>query len=300
MIWNGLKKNSKGQSTIIFAITLPIFFAAIALAIDLGWVTYHMSKAQDAADLAVLSGVQSLPLNPVEAENTTREVFIDNYGKGESIKNILVIKGTNSVKLDYVDEVKLFFLPIVGKDTIKIKGSAEAIIEPLAKPHTIIPMAMSNKTPFVIGEEILLFGQLIDPASGNFGIVDPTNDNSLSPNDFADLIAEDYKGEKGMPAAGDEIWTRTGELGLRVKEGLLRRMANGNYYIICPVVDFNVINGKSKVKILGYVRFKLSSVLSTSGRHVEIKGKFVEFIEPKGEGNGNAFDFGTRAIRLKK
>jgi hypothetical protein len=300
MIWNGLKKNSKGQSTLIFAIALPVFFTVIALAIDLGWVTYHMSKAQDAADLAVLSGVQNLPLNPLEAENTTREVFIDNYGQADSIKDILVVKSLNSVRINYEDEVKLFFLPIVGKDTVKIKGSAEATIEPLVRPHTIIPMAISDKTPFVFGVEIELFGELTDPIKGNFGIVDPTNDNSLNPNDFEDLIADDYKGEKGMPSAGDEIWTRTGELGHRVKDGLLRRIANGNYYIICPVVDFGVFNGMSKVEILGYVRFKITEVVSGNGRHVAIKGMFVEYIEPKGDGNGEALDLGVKAIRLKK
>jgi hypothetical protein len=300
MVLKKIRKNSKGQSTIIFAIALPVFFALIAFAVDLGWVTYHMSKAQDAADLAVLSGVQELPGNPVEAELATRDVFTNNYGNSSAIKDIVVVKNLNSVAINYEDEVKLFFLPIIGKESVTIQGTAEAVIEPLVRPHTIIPIAINDKTPFVFNVEIVLFGELEDPVKGNFGLVDPTSDNSLQPNDYEDLIADDYKGEKGMPAAGDEIWTRTGVLGHRVKDGLLRRIAEGNYYVTCPVVDYTIVNGKTKVKIKGYVRFKLTEVNSLNGRHVTIKGMFVEYLDAKGDGNGNALDYGVKAIRLKK
>jgi hypothetical protein len=300
-VFKKLFKNSKGQSTLLFAVALPVFFGFIALAIDLGFVTYHMSKAQDAADFAVLSGVQHLPLDPVGAQITTKDIFIDNYGKPKAIQNIIVVCSLDRVKIDYEQEVKLFFLPIIGKDSVMISGTSEATIEPLVRPHTMIPIAISDKTPFVFGVEIVLFGQLDDPIRGNFGLVDPTNDNSLNPNDFEDLIAEDYKGEKGMPAAGDEIWTRPGVLGHRVQDGLMRRMENGNYYITLPVVDFTNLNGRSKIKIKGYARFKLTEVIPGDGRHVSIKGTFIEYIDAKGDGGGgNAFYYGIKAIRLKK
>jgi hypothetical protein len=298
MNFKKISRNSKGQATILFAIALPIFFAAVGLAIDLGWVVFHMKKAQDAADFAVLSGVQHLPTDPVGAQVTTKDIFIDNYGKPKAIQNIIVVCSLNRVKIDYEQEVKLFFLPIVGKDSVIIDGGAEATIEPLVRPHTIIPMAISDKTPFIFNVEIVLFGELDDPVKGNFGLIDPTNDNSLKPNDFEDLIANDYKGEKGMPAAGDEVWTKTGVLGHRVKEGLLRRLASGNEYITCPVVDYTTINGKTNVKIKGFVRFKLTEVISLNGRHVSIKGMFVEYMEAKGDGNGEAIDYGVKAIRL--
>jgi hypothetical protein len=295
-----LKSNSKGQSAVLFAIALPFLFGIIAFAIDLGLVTYEMVKLQNSADLAVMNGVQYLPLNPVEAENTTRSIFKENYGTEDPIQNLLVLNSLTSVKVNYEKEVKLYFLPIVGKTSFTIKGKAEAVIEPLVRPHTIIPMAISHTTPFVFNQEVILFGELNDPVRGNFGLIDPTEDNRLKPNDYEELIANDYKGEFGMPEAGEEITTRPGVLGHRVKNGLIRRLSSDNPYIICPVVDFSQARGKSTVTIKGYVRFKVTEVISGTGRHVTIKGIFVEYIEPKGDGNGAADDYGIKAIRLKE
>jgi hypothetical protein len=292
-------RDIRGQSIVIFALALPVFFGLLALGIDLGLVTYNMVKMQDSADLAVISGVQNLPTNPVKAEQVTREVFINNYGTNEAIQNITVLNSFNSIKIEYESEVKLYFLPIIGKDTYKISGMAEAVIEPLVKPHTMVPIAISDDTPLVFDQEVVLFGELNDPKRGNFGLVDPTSDNSLNPNDYEALIANDYTGFKGMPSAGDEIWTRPGALGHRVKDGFLARLNSEDPYITCPVVDFSSVNGKSKVKILGYVRFQVTKVIDGNGRQVTIKGKFLEFLDTRGDGNGSAVDYGIKTIRIK-
>jgi hypothetical protein len=295
-----LKNDERGQTFVVMAFAIPVLIGFLALAIDLGWVLYHQVKLQDAADLAVLSGAQSLPENPVNAETAARDVFVENYKSDEPIKNIVLFNGSKGVKIHYQYEVKLFFLPIIGKDSVKINGKAEAIIEPIAKPGDIVPIAINSITPMIPGVQIELFGDLNDPSKGNFGLVDPTSDNSLGPHDYEYYIANDYKGEKGMPQASDYIVTKTGSLGQKVQDGFNERIANGKRYILCPVVDFSIVNGKSEVQILGYARFEAIEVISLNGRHVRITGKFHEFIDTKAYGNSIATYYGVKTVRLIK
>jgi hypothetical protein len=282
----GLKKDERGQSLVIMVFGLTLFLGFVAFSIDLGWVIYHQVKLEDASDLAVLSGAQSLPENPVVAELTAREVFKENFSTDEPI--------------EYEHTVQLFFLPILGKDSVVLSGYSEAEIVPVAKPNDIIPIAINHLTPMIPGITIELLADLNDPSKGNFGLVDPTSDNSLGPNEFEYYIANDYKGEKGMPQATDYIPTKTGSLGSHIKKGFDERLANGKNYILCPVVDFSLVNGKSEVKILGYARFKAITVLDLNGRHMTITGEFDEFIEPKAYGNDIANYYGVKTVKLIK
>jgi hypothetical protein len=296
-----LHKDERGQSIVLVAFALPVFIASIALAIDLGWVLYHKVQLQDASDLAVLSGAQALPENPVDAELTAREVFKENYYNTDGpITNLLLLSGGNGVKIEYQENVKLFFMPVLGIDTVGLTGYSEAEIVPVAKPNDIIPIAINSLTPMIPGVPIELLADLNDPSKGNFGLVDPTSDNSLGPNEFEYYIANDYKGEKGMPQATDYILTKTGSLGSHIKKGFDERLANGKNYILCPVVDFSLVNGKSEVKILGYARFKAITVLDLNGRHMTITGIFDEFIEPKAYGNDIANYYGVKTVKLIK
>jgi hypothetical protein len=296
-----LRKDERGQSIVLVAIALPVFIGFLALAIDLGWVFYHKVQLQDASDLAVLSGAQSLPENPVIAELAAREVFKENYYNDDGpIQNLLLFNGDNGVKIEYEHTVQLFFLPVLGKDTVVLSGDSEAEVVPVAKPHDIIPIAINSLTPMIPGVPIELLADLNDPSKGNFGLVDPTSDNSLGPNDFEYYIANDYKGEKGMPQATDYIFTKTGSLGSHIKKGFDERLANGKNYILCPVVDFSLVNGKSEVKILGYARFKAITVLDLNGQHMTITGEFDEFIEPKAYGNDIANYYGVKTVKLIK
>jgi hypothetical protein len=296
----GLKKDERGQSLVIMVFGLTLFLGFVAFSIDLGWVIYHQVKLEDASDLAVLSGAQSLPENPVVAELTAREVFKENFSTDEPIQNILLLSGGNGVKIEYEHTVQLFFLPVLGKETVVLSGYSEAEIVPVAKPHDIIPIAINSLTPMIPGVPIELLADLNDPSKGNFGLVDPTNDNSLGPGEFEYYIANDYKGEKGMPQATDYIVTKTGSLGSHIKKGFDERLANGKNYILCPVVDFSLVNGKSEVKILGYARFKAITVLDLNGRHMTITGVFDEFIEPKAYGNDIANYYGVKTVKLIK
>jgi hypothetical protein len=295
-----MHKDERGQSVILLAIILPCVFGFLAFAIDLGLVAYHMAKLQNSADLAVLTGAQSLPENPAEAQINARNNFIDNYGTDAPIKNIVLFNGEGGVKIIYKETVSLYFLPIIGKESININGKAEAIVEPLGRPDDIVPIGLNQTTAFIPGAVISLWGDLNDPVKGNFGLVDPTSDNSLGPADFEYYIANDYKGEKGMPEYNETVTTKTGSMGHKVEEGFKQRKANGKDYIVCPVVDFSGISGKKEVTILGYARFEVIEVVSLNGSHVTITGKFVEYIDTKALGMKEANYYGIKTIRLIK
>ncbi|OZM57014.1 hypothetical protein CIB95_09600 [Lottiidibacillus patelloidae] len=295
-----LKNDERGQSLVLMAFGLTLFLGFVAFSIDLGWVIYHQVKLDDAADLAVLSGAQSLPENPVVAELSAREVFTENYSTDTPIQNLLLINGGNGVKIVYEYKVNLFFLPLLGKSDVTLSGESEAVVEPVAMPGHIVPIAINSITPMIPNVPIELVGDLNDPSKGNFGLVDPTSDNSLGPNDFEYYIANDYKGEKGMPQASEYIMTKTGSLGQHIKKGLDTRLAQGKNYILCPVVDFSLVNGKTEVEILGYARFKALVVTDLNGRHVTITGEFDEFIDTKAYANSIANYYGVKSVKLIK
>jgi hypothetical protein len=294
------KRDERGQSAVLFAFALPIFFGFLALAIDLGVVTFHMVKLQNSADLAVLSSVQSLPENVLQAESDARRIFKENYGSEAPIKNVILFNSGNGMKIIYKETVNLYFLPIIGKKNVKLNGKAEAIIEPLAYSGDIVPIGINFNTTFVPGVEVSLFGDLNNPSNGNFGLIDPTSDNSFKPEDFEYYIANDYKGEKGMPSFQETVKTKTGSLGQKIEDGFTARLEKGLNYIICPVVDFSSVNGKDDVTILGYARFEAISVNSLNGRHVTITGKFTQFINVNEKGHQDAGYYGVKTVRLIK
>ena len=51
----------RGASMVIFALLVPVLFAGVAMAVDLGRLLYEREHLSNALDAAALAGVQSLP-----------------------------------------------------------------------------------------------------------------------------------------------------------------------------------------------------------------------------------------------
>ena len=73
MNYNFLKSN-KGQSMLIFVLTVTVLMGFSALAIDIGLVSSDKSKLQNAVDSAAPAGAQELP-----ADKEKAVVFSEEY-----------------------------------------------------------------------------------------------------------------------------------------------------------------------------------------------------------------------------
>ncbi|MFJ4168159.1 pilus assembly protein TadG-related protein [Paenarthrobacter sp. NPDC089714] len=65
------RKNSdeRGASVVIFALMVPLLFAALALALDFGKLAYERQDLSNALDAAALAGAGSLPNDPTTAQS---------------------------------------------------------------------------------------------------------------------------------------------------------------------------------------------------------------------------------------
>lgn len=59
----------RGAATVIFALLIPVLFASVALALDVGKLVSEHQQLSNALDAAALAGAQSLPSDPAAARN---------------------------------------------------------------------------------------------------------------------------------------------------------------------------------------------------------------------------------------
>lgn len=292
----------RGQALLLVVLLFPIIIGFFGLAIDLSWITYSKGKIQNAADFAALSGAQYLPDNTTSATAVAIEIFEVNYGKTVPIKNINFYNQDYGIKVRFTDKLPLFILPVIGVNKVEIRGMADARVEALYKPLSIIPLGISHKNNFSYGTIVTLFGDTLDPIKGNFAIIDPTSNRSMNNQELYDYIVNDYKGEKGMPVAGGSTHTRTGSMSKMIEDGFNERLKLGRTQFIAPVVDWsNATGGSITVPILGFAMFDTLTVHYESSSKATITGKFIQHIDSSTiDTSKNAIFYGVGGIRLVK
>jgi hypothetical protein len=302
-MWLKFCKENRGQVFVIWTILIPVILLLLGFGIDLGLIISKKQKIQDATDLAVLSGVQYLPLNPLGANNLAMTIFRENYQKTPKKSTIKFSSSGNGLDAKFEDTISLYFMPLIGINTVDILGKAEALSAPMYQPNYVVPIGIFHTTPLVYGVPVSIYGDLTDPIKGNFGLVDPTNNRSMLTKDMEDWITGNYLGERGWILPGNNITTKPGMSKGPVLKAFSDRIASGKTIIICPIVDMTKVNGNSEVPLLGYAKFELISVGEKgvgSNKLVEITGKFIEGFEPNGVGDLKAGFYGIRSITLIK
>jgi|GEM_PF-6901107 len=205
-------RDEKGQVVILLAFLLPLIIGLLGLAVDLAWITYWKSHIQNAADFSALSGAQYLPLDTPNAYSTALNVFQKNYVRNNVISNINFFNSNFDIKVHYDEKLPLIFLPAIGYKEALVSGKAEVKIRALHQPEYIIPIGISSANNLTYGQEVSIWGDTVDYTRGNFGVIDPTGDKTMSTQDLQSYIAYDYKGEKGMPVSGGFVYTKTGTI----------------------------------------------------------------------------------------
>ncbi|MDN4642707.1 pilus assembly protein [Arthrobacter sp. PsM3] len=65
----GKASRERGAAAVIFALTIPVLFGALAMALDVGALVYERQHLSNALDAGALAGAASLPGDPVAARN---------------------------------------------------------------------------------------------------------------------------------------------------------------------------------------------------------------------------------------
>ncbi|MCA9969522.1 MAG: Tad domain-containing protein [Anaerolineales bacterium] len=144
--------HEKGQSIVLIALALVGLLAFVGIAVDVGFVFARSTQLQSAVDSAALAAVSELvadpsPGGPGEAAANQRatqffqtngfDIIVDvtggssnQFGTGDS----LGIQALGSIEYELIADwpVELFFLRLIGRDSITLTRSAVSAIFPMA------------------------------------------------------------------------------------------------------------------------------------------------------------------------
>lgn len=116
---NNLTKNrnlfsdERGQILVLFAFAFPILLGFVGLVVDVGMIYLEKERLQNKVDAAALGGAQEILRNPHHVASIVRVLAEKNNLDPERVQ-ITNSPEENSVKIDYSQEVTLFFYPFSG------------------------------------------------------------------------------------------------------------------------------------------------------------------------------------------
>lgn len=124
------RQHERGQILPLFAVSVFVLTAVIAIVVDVSWWWSNSLKVQRAADAAALAGVVYLPGNPAAAFNSARAEATKN-GYTDGLGSVVVTPvqdPTNSRRLlvTITTPVSTYFARVVGMNQINVTQTARA------------------------------------------------------------------------------------------------------------------------------------------------------------------------------
>ncbi len=116
-----------GQVLIIVALMIPVMIGAMGIGIDVAYVFKERRQLQNVADLAALGGVGALPDDAANAETIAQQLAVVNGVPVEMVAANAGYNGDdNQLEVSVSRTVELFFMPILGYDSVEISARAVA------------------------------------------------------------------------------------------------------------------------------------------------------------------------------
>lgn len=291
-------RDDQGSVGLLFAISLLVIMAMLALSLDLGRAYVARSAAKAAADAAALAGASALPQDPTAAIALATQTLSANHAAGT-----VTLLNTTELQVSLKNSINFLFGPLIGVP------SASYTVTSVAQVGSIT--AATGAVPLGIVDQSLTFGQLVTlkssrPEDGSFG---PGQFGALWFGD-GDLGAEIYgqdlaQGYAGTLQVGQQIYTEPGNRVGPTDAALLQRIwadpqaTAGNLspvsprLLIIPVVTPTTGGGSQATTIVGFAAFFLTSV---SGG--EVTGEFLQMVHSGEEGSLAHNNYGLLAVHL--
>jgi Flp pilus assembly protein TadG len=327
-----MKRMSKGQIVVVFALTTVALMGAVSLGTDIGVLYYNWGQLQKAADAAVLAGANYLPDNPAQAATAASQLAQTNGLKSAEIISNTVAPNNLSITMTVKRTVPYFFARVVGLSNGSVAAAATATaqsppstmnaVTPGAIPAGgdnngnngvtctttcscgLIPIGLNSTTIYTNGSQITLQQGQVGPGNWDLLALGGVGGNNLRSN-----IANGYN---GMITVGDWLTTEPGKKVDPVDQGFQDRlncaslsdplgtssshaMTNARVMIL-PVVDWQNQNGRTTVQAKAFATVWLDSYNKGA-----ITVHFISQVVANSFGDPSAPFFGSRGTpRLTK
>lgn len=159
-----LLKEEKGAALILMALGVAVIMGLTALVTDLGLMYYNKIQVANAADAAVLAGVQALPADETKARELARD-----YAEKNGVTSITVTIGADKKNIEVQAErtIGLMLAKALGIESSTARANSQAALEPLTGVKGIVPLGVTEQE-FVFGETYLLKYAAGDDPEGDY------------------------------------------------------------------------------------------------------------------------------------
>lgn len=180
-----LEQNQRGQSLVLVAFMIVGLVAFVGLGVDVGFVYARRAQLSAAVDSAALAGaVEAIGPGGIGAADAQAKQYLHSNnipvdvtsGSFESFISPPDLIGIQTYAITVTWPVELFFLRVIGRDSVDLVGSATAAYFPLADLYAskrVEDGALSTSNQSVFGPSICTnYGDPVSPVnSSEWGIL---------------------------------------------------------------------------------------------------------------------------------
>lgn len=297
-------EQDQGSVIVLVALALTALLGFAAIVVDLGILYVRHAELQSALDAAALAGVQELPHNPGQAQQTAEAYAVRN---GVSPVTVDFAYGNSEITVSAEETVPTYFARVWGLSSNTISAKSKAMMVPPVSMSGAVPLAVEEQD-FVYGAEYVLKSGPHEPDehepegrySGWFGALQLTGPG-----------ARDYEtdltyGYDGTLEVGQILNLEHGNMSGSTMRAIEARFARDNrtpqntfddyerdapQLVYIPVVKIVSHNGNSihEVEIVGFAAFFLEGVEGVGNDSI-VTGRFLQTIAPNSQNDGRLND----------
>lgn len=271
--------DNKGNVAILLCLVITALFGFAALGIDVGLVYAERAKLFNALDASALAASLELP----NGDDSAKAVAVDYLQKNNvNPNNAIITIGLDhkSIEIQSSKNVQHLFAPVIGINNSNITAKSKAIIGPIKSVSGVRPFAVQMFN-YTYGSRVVLKEGAGDSYQGNFYSV------ALGGTGASNYQNNALYGYRGTLAVGDYISTETGNMAgaasaiknyINSESSSFSNFSRDSIRLwIIPLVNTMMVNGRSKILVLGFGEFYVEDVTSKSGK-IELTGRFIRFV----------------------
>lgn len=320
--WRLFKRNERGSSIVLVAITMATLMTFTAFTIDFGVSYVETTKAQNAADSAVLAAAHLLPVESGDASGIaqvkdTAVSYVRKNGFDISSDDValgdLIAGQYTSVKVTIAGHVNMTIARVIGINTVDYVRDAKAIIAPSVSATHVEPLGVEQSILDALiasgnTEHVYLKYGGGDGDTGAYGAIDLDGVTGGGANDFNSWLMNGYSGT--ITVGEGLLPVEPGNMAGPTEEAIAARYYQcthfpdlggctiDHYDPDCPrILKILVIEkvGDHDVMVKGFAAFVIEGVFED-----EVLGSYIEMIEPGNAelGSNWSAEYGVYSVSL--
>lgn len=301
-------KSKRGNSAIIFLLTSTLFIGMLAFITDAGMMYLEKSRLQNAVDAIALAAMQDYPNGEAAMlEQAYHYADLNNVNSADLLINLS--DDNKRITVTTEKKVQTYFARIFDITDEIVQAKASAKIGAIVAADGIRPFAVEQQD-FEFGVTYTLKKGASGGYTGNYGALALGGTGALN---YKNNLQYGYHGEIGigdLVEIGEDLETEPGNMAGPTYEGvtyLLEKDTCTSHdltklekdcprLIVIPVIDSFDVEGRTTVKIMGFVSFFLEETTYDGGK-TEVKGKYIKTLG-QGKIDETVTGFGMSGVKL--